>query len=1405
MKKLKLFLLPMLMLVLVVPIAVVSGRTNTPISVHASGQNGEENPLERPWQYVSGELGLDAEGNIWSDIFGDPMKITLPQEGTVLPQFSHISSARGTHIAICENGALWSWGLNGVAGANNAGGWLGQGTSPGVVTRPRNINAWLGLTFPAFKRVQTAGQFTGAIDTNGQIWTWGWGAASGWNRGNTHPQIVRTPTLLTLGHGGFGSHGGQAPQANSNNLLNNWNFIDIAVGGDAQLNNAFMFALQDGDALGTGQTLWSWGASSGGPVNLGHQSPVSNNFGWPTRINHANARYVSAISVSNFHGLLVRGSAGYVYEFGGQNNLWPMAQGTSTSAPRRVQGLEGIVEVNAGEFGNMARHSDGRVFTWGRGASGMLGHGDNYLEDNRTPRYIESHRFIGATIPQNPNGTGSEFQNQRNVIINENGRIYRWGNWAPTNITTPTFFAGPELPIVIPQVITVLNKAIVDLQDAIQEDIIRAIYSANYALLNALDDLDESGYDLTHVDILSVDIDALLAEAEAIIAPAQAARDAEVIRINNYLAQLPYYLEELTEELGHLSNLITSAFREEFKRITGIRITTGWIFNKQDEPVKYDVLQTMHDTGLIPTWNNNLDNLPLVGISTDLELWKQKLIDTHEETVKVRAMYSAIWRRIARTDEFQAEQPWQDMNATDLAVFIQDIKTMVADKHAHIIEFNGIEGNIVITLSNLMLSTWTRVNPLRTEVEAMQTRLEFLNAQTSLQGVITTAQARVQAMYTTSTWALFATAITDAQTALTNATTPAELNAARANLETAMANLVTLTQQAINDARANLASAIGTAQAIQNNGVYANLSWNIFQQIILSAVDVYENATVTAQELIDAREDILWKQSHLITVELYNEHQQLALLLTQANLRQQVNYTPATWGPFATARTNASALLCMESIDVKLWVVEMDINVVNNARTTLQNAMNSLVTVTFANAQTNLQNSITTAQARVQANYAPSTWIPFATALTNAQTALANATTVVALDTARTNLTTAMNALVTVEVYTAHNQLQEIILTAQGRVQVNYTTATWKPFSTALSNAQAALTTATTALELDNARIALQTTMNALVEIAFESAQDELQTAITAAQGRLQANYGASTWTPFATSLSDAVTALATASTVAELNTARTTLQNAMNGLVAIELYNARIVLQGIITTAQSRSQANYTIATWASFSNALSQAQTALTNSTNASELESAGNALIATMENLETIVQEAQRVLSAAITLAGLRMQGTYTAVTWAPFATALTNAQIAFDTATTINALNDARIALSIATDNLVTQATAIANQAVAQSAIDDLITAIAGEDVIAMQNALNAMNTALGAAGIETSQLNFGTHANATGLTNATESRITQLQESNNGGNDNTILGIDPLYVGLAGGALAMLVLVGFIWAVKPKRK
>jgi len=386
--------------------------------------------------------------------------------------------------------------------------------------------------------------------------------------------------------------------------------------------------------------------------------------------------------------------------------------------------------------------------------------------------------------------------------------------------------------------------------------------------------------------------------------------------------------------------------------------------------------------------------------------------------------------------------------------------------------------------------------------------------------------------------------------------------------------------------------------------------------------------TVTSRDVRTVYAQVTVMVADAALVSARNELQAAITANTGANAPAEAVYTPESLAIFTAALTAAQAALA----DAASTVAQL-----NAARTALINARVNLVPVAgvdpndpaIVTARNALQTLITTANARGPASaYTPETWGPFAAARTAAIAAAADmALTAAQLDAAHLALYNAMNALYEAAVdpalAAAREALAEVIEEAEELDEDLYTDydGTWEAFEEALADAIAALVDAeSTVAQLNEAREALEETMTALVSVARYNARADLQTVVTAAAGREEANYTPETWGLFYAARTAAQTSLTNwrTQTLVQLNNARTNLYNAMNALET-PLAAVRIALAALIAEANTFDAADFTPATWAVFYAALGEAEEVYANNdATLSELNEALEALQEAMEEL-------------------------------------------------------------------------------------------------------------------------------------------------------------------------------------------
>jgi len=120
--------------------------------------------------------------------------------------------------------------------------------------------------------------------------------------------------------------------------------------------------------------------------------------------------------------IVVSHSDGSVWAWGlGNDGQLGNGLRTSSSRPVRVSGLNGVVDVFAGDFFAAALKADGTVWVWGSGGNGVLGSNlADFTTRAPTPQHIPELSGIW-TLALGRNGDSA-------FAADTQGRVYQWGN-----------------------------------------------------------------------------------------------------------------------------------------------------------------------------------------------------------------------------------------------------------------------------------------------------------------------------------------------------------------------------------------------------------------------------------------------------------------------------------------------------------------------------------------------------------------------------------------------------------------------------------------------------------------------------------------------------------------------------------------------------------------------------------------------------------------------------------------------------------------------------------------------------------------------------------------------------------------------------------------------------------------
>jgi len=168
-------------------------------------------------------------------------------------------------------------------------------------------------------------------------------------------------------------------------------------------------------ALTAGGSVWSWGFGGFGQLGHGHEQIQMQ----PKKIEAFAGQHVVAVSAGGRHSLALAADGAVWSWGGGANGRLGHGDQQSQLLPKKIEALAGqrVVAVSAGFSHSIAVTADGAVWSWGNGANGQLGHGDQ--QEQQLPKEIAA--FAGRRVVAVSAGA------YHSLAITAEGAVWSWG------------------------------------------------------------------------------------------------------------------------------------------------------------------------------------------------------------------------------------------------------------------------------------------------------------------------------------------------------------------------------------------------------------------------------------------------------------------------------------------------------------------------------------------------------------------------------------------------------------------------------------------------------------------------------------------------------------------------------------------------------------------------------------------------------------------------------------------------------------------------------------------------------------------------------------------------------------------------------------------------------------------
>ena len=506
-----------------------------------------------------------------------------------------------------------------------------------------------------------------------------------------------------------------------------------------------------------------------------------------------------------------------------------------------------------------------------------------------------------------------------------------------------------------------------------------------------------------------------------------------------------------------------------------------------------------------------------------------------------------------------------------------------------------------------------------------------------LEALIKEAEGKKEADYTPESWTTFATELQKAKEV--NSDKNAKQKTVDQTCESLRAAIDGLATKTVD--KSQLEALIQEAEG-KTETDYTAKSWAKLVTALEAARSEFRNENATQESVNNACGSL---KTAIDGLTVKADKTQLKALIDEANGKNKAEYTSASWKALETALKNAQSVYDTEDATQKS---------VQDAYNSLKAAIDGL---TAKADKTELQELITKAKDKKEADYTADSWKVFAEALANAENELkSEKSTPETVKAAQDTLSDAIKGL-TAKKQVDKSELQKLIAEATGKEEAGYTPESWAKFTTALGTANEVNGNKDATQEtVDQACVNLRAGIDGLTAKADKV---QLQALIDEAGNKNKDEYTEESWASFETALNEAK------SVFANENASQDVVDKAFESLSKAieELKFNKSQLKVLIDQVENKNSEDYTEESWETFANALAEARSVFEDENATPEsVDQAYRKLNEAINGLTVKVNKPE--LKELIDKVQDKKSEDYTDASWDAFETALEEAKAVFE---------------------------------------------------------------------------------------------------------------------------------------------